>query len=89
MKTVYKYVLNPYNPETELPIGAIIRKVHTQNGEICIWAEVDTEAITEFRNFHVFGTGHEIPYNMGINYHFLDTVFLGSLVFHVYERLGL
>jgi hypothetical protein len=90
MITVYKYIIDPYSSEIELPIGAEILSVAFQRDTCCVWAKVDTEAETEKRNFEVFGTGHEIPRNMGIDYEFVGTAHMDNgLVFHAFERLGL
>jgi hypothetical protein len=32
-----------------------------QDGKLCIWAEVDTDAEPKEYVFHVRGTGHEVP----------------------------
>lgn len=77
MKTVYKYPMGI----TLIPKGAIIRKAGIQNGEIFLWAEVDTDAPKVHRHIYAFGTGHLIPENAC----FIDTVFDGAFVWHVYE----
>jgi hypothetical protein len=90
MKTVYKYEVRAFLPAVRIPKGAIIRKVAGQGSGVFIWAEVDTDSECETRFFHAFCTGEEIPYDMGIDYAYLDTVFVDTgLVFHVYERFGL
>jgi len=90
MITVFKYTIDPYSSEIELPIGAEILSVAFQRDDFCVWAKVDTEAKTETRNFEAFGTGHEIPRGMGIDYKFVGTANMDNgLVFHAFERLGL
>jgi hypothetical protein len=90
MITVFKYVIDPYNPEIEIFIGAEILSVAFQREDFCIWAKVDTSQITEKRNFYFFGTGHEIKTDMGIDYKFIGTGYMDDgLVFHAFERLGL
>ena len=78
MKTVYKYSTGFVN----MPKGAIVRKAGMQNGEVFVWAEVDTDAPKEERQFAVYGTGWEFDAR---NYCYIDTVFDGAFVWHVYE----
>ncbi len=90
MITVFKYEIPPYNAAIKLPVGAEILSVAFQRDTFCMWAKVDTEAETEERNFEAFGTGHEMPYIMGVDYKFVGTAHMDNdLVFHAFERLGL
>jgi hypothetical protein len=74
--------------EVEIPIDAVILCVQTKDGVPCIWAEVDIDAPKEKRTFEIFGTGHEIPF---AHRKYIGTFqvgsIMGTLVFHVYERL--
>lgn len=79
MKTVYKYRTGVI----QIPKGAHILKAGMQNGEVFIWAEVDSSQPTEERSFCVCGTGHLIPKKSC----YIDTVFDGDFVWHVYEVL--
>jgi len=79
MKAIYKYSTG----EISLPQGAIVRKAGMQNGAITLWVEVDTDAPTEYRHFVAYGTGWEIATDRSLCY--IDTVFDGSFVWHVYE----
>lgn len=65
-----------------MPKGAKVLKAGMQGGEVQLWAEVDTDAPKEERNFIVYGTGWEIQEE---NVCFIDTVFDGAFVWHVYE----
>lgn len=78
MKAIYKYSTG----EISLPQGAIVRKAGMQNGAITLWVEVDTDAPTEYRHFAAYGTGWVLP---GCVLCYIDTVFDGSFVWHVYE----
>lgn len=90
MITVFKYEIPPYNAAIKLPIGAEILSVCFQSDTFCMWAKVDTEAENEERNFEAFGTGQEMPYDMGFDYKFVGTAHMDNgLVFHAFERLGL
>jgi len=88
MKTIYKYPLNSDRISViNLPINAKILTAAIQNKIICIWAEVDTKTPTKERFFEIFGTGWEIPQDMGIERKYVSTVFDGPYVWHVYERV--
>lgn len=72
-----------------MPKGAEILTVQTQNGIPCIWALVDIEAEKEPRVFDIFGTGHPVTFDMGVERKYINTFQLkgGALVFHLFERL--
>lgn len=90
MFTIYKYIIEPSDSKVVLPIGAKILSVFFQMDELCMWAEVDTEKEDDTRYFEVFGTGHKIPYRMGVDYSFIGTAHMNNgLVFHVFERFGI
>jgi hypothetical protein len=97
MRTIYKYKIEAPREIKALPAGAIIRKVGVQDQLICVWAEVDTEEkAREDFYFEVHGTGHrfdevghgDLKKATEVKREFLETVFLGELVFHVYRRHG-
>ena len=89
MKTIYKYQLNtPISVQgIEMPKGAEIIKVGNQFDLITIWAIVDTEAEKELVEINVFGRGHEMYTNEKTERQYLDSVFIGPLVWHVFKRL--
>jgi len=90
MHTVYKYEIDPYIPAIKMPKDAKILTAAFQGDSFCVWAEVYTENELEERNIHSFGTGHEMPYEMGVDFKYIATGFMhNGLVFHAYERLGL
>jgi hypothetical protein len=84
---IYKYPIQPHvlkgGQEVIMPVGARIIKVAEQDGNPCIWAEVDPYSASENRNFHVVFTG--MTYNFD-NLTYLDTCFVGNLVLHIYEE---
>lgn len=89
MKTIWKFEL----PEddiipVQMPMGAKILSAKAIDGRIFVWAEVEDDAPSEERLFEVFGTGHPMVSEMGTEREFVQTVFMGWLVFHVYERLN-
>jgi hypothetical protein len=86
MKTVFKYEINPLNAQTILPKHAEILTVAFQRQNLFMWCLVDTDYPVEAREFHVFGTGHEIQ--QGVNYSYIGTGFMDiGLVFHVFEKV--
>jgi hypothetical protein len=84
MRSIWKFKLRPY-ADVMMPIGAKPLSVHGQSDEICLWAEVNTEANHEARRFVIVGTGHQIPQDAGA---FIGSALLddGRYVFHVFER---
>lgn len=84
IKKVFKYNIN--EAKTMLPVGALVLKVALQNDNLCLWALVDPEVKGHVeREFQVYPTGYEIeePYK----HSYLETIFRGDMVFHVFEVL--
>lgn len=89
-KTIWKFGLNTTDRQiVKMPAGSEILSIQTQAGEPCIWALVDPSAEKEDRVIEIFGTGHPIHYDMGIERKFIGTYQIsgGVLVFHAFERL--
>ena len=94
MKTIYKYKIEPLEGNSNLcklvqmPKDAVIRTAMTQEYDICVWAEVDTEEDLEDVQFEVFATGQEMKQDIGIDRRYINSVSMenGSLIFHVYKR---
>lgn len=85
MKTIYKYQLEITDEqEVALPLGAQILSVQMQNGILCLWAFVDSEAYPIARTIRVFGTGNPFP-ELGTHQH-LGTVQQPPCVWHVFEK---
>lgn len=90
-KQIWKFQLSPSIKQTiEMPIGAEILSVQGQADQGCIWALVDPDAEKEERIFEVYGTGHDINYDMGVDRKHIGTfqVMGGTLIFHVFERIN-
>ena len=90
-KTIWKFELETTDKQTlKMPVGAKILTVQTQNEKPCLWALVDPNAEKEDRFIEVFGTGHPIGCDMGVDRKYISTYQLrgGSLVFHVFEYTG-
>ena len=89
-KQIWKYTLTPGMNTYQLPKNAHVLHADEQYDGIHVWAEVDPNAETEDRCFEVFGTGHPIHYDMGVERKYISTVKIqgGAFVFHVYERIN-
>lgn len=83
MTTIYKYSV-PFEGvvgSIKLPIDAKIVDFNFQYHEPFIWAEVDTQLITEDRQFIVYGTGHMIDEKAK----YIATAHNAGFVWHLYE----
>ena len=89
-KTIFKYELKATNKQTiKLPYGSKILSVGVQGAEVYIWALVIPDAELEERVFEIFGTGHDIPYDIGVDREFVGTFQISKgniFVGHVFER---
>jgi hypothetical protein len=90
-KQIWKYVLSTPPITIEIPKDSKILTVQEQFGEICLWVLVNPTAPKEKRTFEVYGTGHAITYDMGIDRNYISTVQLigAQLVLHVFEYTGI
>lgn len=95
MKTIYKYELHPSDTgfgvfPVEMPEFAEYLYVAEQNNKMFLFAEVDTERNIIQHRFEVFGTGHEMPVDMGVYREYIGSLMMhtGTLVFHVYHRIN-
>ena len=87
MRTIWKYELDIKDTLViNMPNGAKVLHVGTQQGEPCIWVEVDTEAEQVPYTFHIYGTGHPIKENKYNKPMYLGTFKIknDSLIFHLY-----
>jgi hypothetical protein len=82
MKRIYKYELKD-GRGVEMPIGAKVLTIQTQNGLPYIWALVDTDAECDFRYFTIVGTGHDFPNADDFNY--ISTIQDVPFVWHIFE----
>ncbi len=82
-KQIWKFYLNETSTVVEMPKNAAVLTVQNQNGAICIRALVDpAEKATEPRLFEIYGTGHDIPYDMGVDRVYINT-FLYYYLFYL------
>lgn len=90
MKTIWKFELETTDKQIiEMPFNAEILNIQTQDETPCVWALVDPLEAVEDRVIEIFGTGHKLLEDMGVNREYIGTYQLnnGALVFHVFERL--
>ena len=84
MKTIWKYELETTDGQSiDMPIGAEILTVQMQNGSLCLWAKVDSDAPKERRKILIRGTGNSI--GEVVAYIGTFQLAVASLVFHVFE----
>jgi len=93
MKTIWKFeVIGDIYGKLKLnmPKEAEILSVQIQNERPQIWALVNDEAEIEERFFEIFGTGHNITGDMGVERKYIGTfqLYNGTLVFHLFERIS-
>ena len=91
MRSIWKFQFGASNrPALRMPDGAKVLSVQMQDSLITLWAEVDTTAVNEDRFFRVFGTGFDMPREMGHSDVYLGTVQdADGFVWHVYEDKGI
>lgn len=93
-KQIWKYGIKKTDwQEIIMPAGAEILTVQWQNDEPCIWALVNPiEQRNETRIFEIFGTGQNLPHDMGVERKYINTIQLNEyqlpLVFHIFERIN-
>ena len=88
-KTIWKFELETKDRNIiQMPKDAEILCVQEQYGKPCIWALVDPNQEKETQHFEIFGTGHPVYCDMGVDRKYIGTYQLsnGALVFHVFDR---
>ncbi len=90
-RAIYKYPLAPTDSQILcLPKGAKILSIITQNEAVCLYAEVNTAAVSgadDRYEIRIYGTGHQLRDDLD-DFNFLGTVSLhgGLLVFHIFYK---
>lgn len=85
-KRIYKYELAPGVCTIDLPKGGTVLTAAGQHGGVFIWVMFSDTEEAEPRVFGVFATGEGISPSRELK--FVQTVFLGEFVFHVFECLN-
>jgi len=86
-KVIWKYELETEDlVKVEMPIGAEILALQTQNDKPCLWVSVDPNQKLERRDFQIVGTGHTM-FDTSLRRKYIGTYQLqgGLLVFHLFE----
>lgn len=82
MRTVWQYEIQIEESFTiELPVGAVVVAAQMQQGNPCMWVDLNSTAPKKKRLFHVVGTGHGVP--PGAKH--VATVQAPPFVLHLYE----
>lgn len=91
MRTIWKIVLpdpGDINWKT-LPLGAQVRHVGIQDGAMCAWVEVESEAPPVDIAIHVTGTGWPVPvdsfYGDDVYLEHRGTIQVSGFVWHVWQ----
>lgn len=95
-KTIYKYntVEKGFTQKftIQMPKGAELLSIQIDGKTFAptIWALVDPNQELEERYFELFGTGHDIPCDMGVERKYVGTYQYqkGEFVGHVFERIN-
>lgn len=84
MNVIYKYPLEITEQQIFiLPKDSDILDVQFQDGDLCLWALVNTDNDTEQRVIRIFGTGW--PIDMYGSPRHISTVQKDGLVWHIFE----
>lgn len=87
MNTIHKFNLAVTDTQSvSMPKGAKVLCVQVQNGTICLWARVWTEAEYELRTFLVVGTGNPFPESNRPPL-YIGTVQQPPFVWHIFEKI--
>lgn len=85
MKTIWKFPLAVVSHQAvEMPEGAEVLCVQTQNGQPQAWAVVDPARELKPMHFFIYGTGHEVTALTHKRYVGTFQMHEGSLVFHAF-----
>lgn len=85
-KTIHRYQLNcsGLREEVKMPEGAELLTVDVRDGDVHLWAQVDTRNPEKTRLVTCYGTGQPTPNNPG-KYIGTTQLFSGKLVLHWYD----
>lgn len=87
MKTIWKYPLRVEQSQIiEMPHGAELLSIQLQGDQPMLWALVDPHNSKATRAILMYGTGWEMPGGMSLQLIYIDTVQIGALVWHYFDR---
>ncbi len=87
MITIWKFTLDQINDgivQIQIPQDARILSAGVQGSGLVVWAAVNLNAPITTRRLAIHGTGHSVKDSTAMS-EFVGTVFVGSLVFHVFD----
>jgi hypothetical protein len=86
MKKIFKYPLHVTDHQAvPMPFNAnIVSAGLDAYGQLCVWAIVETTAESKPVHIRIVGTGNPMP---EVPMLFIDTVVMGSFVWHVFEEI--
>lgn len=87
---IWKYELNLGRTTLHIPMGGQVLCMQTQFTQPCIWVLVYPDEQKEERYFEVYGTGHKIQNDIGVERKYIGTYQAesGLYIFHVFERIN-
>lgn len=86
MKTIHNFPLVITDRQTiSIDWDAKFLSVGIRNGQLCLWAMVNTENGYGRKNIRIIGTGHAIDNADYLTY--IGTVIDGFFVWHVFEEI--
>jgi hypothetical protein len=85
-RTIWKFTLAVTDVQViPMPRAAKLLTVQEQQGELCLWAEVNADDKKVERVIFIYGTGHPMPAHMEADYLVTVQTYGGRLVWHVYD----
>ncbi len=93
MITVYKYALfhdGMIADRVAIALPTVHTLLHVGLDPIrtwCIWAQVDTAANLELRQFYIVGTGHAVPESISEKWQHVGSFVDGAYVWHVFTDI--
>lgn len=85
MNKIYKYPIDEIKGTVKLPVGSNILDIEYQEGNLFLWALVDTlSKETEDVELEIYGTGWDIKKSDQLKH--LKTLHHRGLVWHVFSR---
>ncbi len=81
---IWKFEIPVHDFLVQMPKGAEILSAGVQGEQIMVWVRVNPDAKHVVRRLPIYGTGHEIEFRDS-DLPLIDTVFMGPLVFHVFD----
>ena len=90
MNTIHKYILqiteNQTIPMRCIPQMGHILKIAWQGNSLCLWARVNTNIPERPVAFRIVGTGIEVNDETVHEFRFVETIFQGPYVWHIFVK---